>query len=90
MIIRHYQKFSKELVLDTAYDYDNDYNYVDPPKWSAWSEWSECNEDCLKARTRQCLLGTGNSRKNCYGKDTQTMPCPSEMCKSMELTRVKE
>ncbi|XP_076269699.1 netrin receptor UNC5C-like isoform X3 [Rhynchophorus ferrugineus] len=63
---------------------------VDPPKWSAWSEWSECNEDCLKARTRQCLLGTGNSRKNCYGKDTQTMPCPSEMCKSMELTRVKE
>ncbi|XP_030755093.1 netrin receptor UNC5C [Sitophilus oryzae] len=63
---------------------------VEPPRWSAWSEWSDCNEDCLKTRKRQCIPGTGSSRKSCNGKDVQTNPCSSDLCRSMELTRVRE
>ncbi|KAL3281274.1 hypothetical protein HHI36_004487 [Cryptolaemus montrouzieri] len=81
----------EELVLDTAYDYDtNDYDVAEPARWSSWSDWSKCNSDCVKIRKRQCVPGNGQGRKNCNGRDTQTMSCSSELCKSTELTRVKE
>ncbi|KAL1514116.1 hypothetical protein ABEB36_003430 [Hypothenemus hampei] len=63
---------------------------VEPPHWSAWSEWSDCNEDCVKVRKRQCIPGTGGGKKSCSGKDVQTNPCSSNMCRTMELTRVTE
>ncbi|XP_050302029.1 netrin receptor UNC5B isoform X2 [Anthonomus grandis grandis] len=79
----------EELVLDSAYDYD--YGNVEPPHWSPWSDWSDCNEDCLKVRKRQCIPGTGGgSKKSCSGKDVQTSSCSSNVCRSMELTRVTE
>ncbi|XP_066155178.1 netrin receptor UNC5B-like isoform X1 [Euwallacea fornicatus] len=78
----------EELVLDTAYDYDD--NNVEPAHWSAWSEWSDCNDDCVKVRKRQCIPGTGITKKSCTGKDIQTNQCSSNMCRSTELTRVTE
>ncbi|XP_044267002.1 netrin receptor UNC5B isoform X3 [Tribolium madens] len=63
---------------------------VEPARWSQWSEWSHCNSDCLKTRRRQCILGNGQGRRTCNGKDTQTTSCSSEQCRSMELSRVRE
>ncbi|KAH1001731.1 hypothetical protein HUJ04_005710 [Dendroctonus ponderosae] len=63
---------------------------VEPPHWSSWSDWSDCNEDCIKVRKRQCIPGTGGTKKSCSGKDIQTNPCASNVCRSMELTRVTE
>ncbi|XP_044267000.1 netrin receptor UNC5B isoform X2 [Tribolium madens] len=81
----------EELVLDNAYDYGSyDNSYVEPARWSQWSEWSHCNSDCLKTRRRQCILGNGQGRRTCNGKDTQTTSCSSEQCRSMELSRVRE
>ncbi|XP_063918325.1 netrin receptor UNC5B isoform X3 [Zophobas morio] len=81
----------EDLVLDNAYDYDSyDNGYVEPPRWSAWSEWSHCNSDCLKTRRRQCIPGNGQGRKTCNGRDTQTISCNTEQCRSMELSRVRE
>ncbi|XP_045470245.1 netrin receptor UNC5B [Harmonia axyridis] len=62
----------------------------EPARWSTWSEWTKCNSDCIKIRKRQCIPGNGVGRKNCNGRDTQTAPCTAEICKSSELTRVKE
>ncbi|KAJ3633421.1 hypothetical protein MTP99_010372 [Tenebrio molitor] len=63
---------------------------VEPARWSAWSEWSHCNSDCLKTRKRQCIPGGGQGRKTCNGKDTQTMSCTREQCRSLKLSEVTE
>ncbi|CAG9864740.1 unnamed protein product [Phyllotreta striolata] len=79
----------EELVLDNAYDYDTSDNaYVEPAHWSPWSEWSDCNQDCTKTRKRQCLPGSEGGRKTCNGKDFQTTKCPTDQCKTVELTKV--
>lgn len=63
---------------------------VEPARWSSWSEWSDCNSDCVKVRKRQCIPGNGQGRKICSGRDTQTSSCTSEVCRSTELTKVRE
>ncbi|XP_074040553.1 unc-5 isoform X3 [Leptinotarsa decemlineata] len=63
---------------------------VEPARWSSWSEWSECNQDCSKMRKRHCIPGGEGGRKTCSGKDTQSIKCSSEQCRSMELSRVRE
>uniref|UniRef100_A0A6P7H209 Netrin receptor UNC5 n=1 Tax=Diabrotica virgifera virgifera TaxID=50390 RepID=A0A6P7H209_DIAVI len=81
----------EELVLDNAYDYDTSDNaYVEPARWSSWSEWSDCNEDCTKIRKRQCIPGSEGGRKNCPGKDTQSLKCSTEQCRSVDLTKVRD
>ncbi|KAF2880866.1 hypothetical protein ILUMI_25305 [Ignelater luminosus] len=63
---------------------------AEPPRWSAWSEWSECNADCTRTRRRQCISPSGQTRRQCLGKDLQTAPCSSELCPSTQLAGIRE
>lgn len=44
----------------------------------------------MKTRKRQCIPGTGGTKKSCSGKDIQTNACSSGMCRSTEFTRITE
>ncbi|KAF5281557.1 hypothetical protein FQA39_LY05092 [Lamprigera yunnana] len=63
---------------------------VEPPRWSAWSEWSDCSSDCIRTRRRQCITISGQARRQCNGRDTQTTPCSSERCPSTQLSGIRE
>ncbi|KAK5645630.1 hypothetical protein RI129_004094 [Pyrocoelia pectoralis] len=63
---------------------------AEPARWSAWSEWSDCTSDCTRTRRRQCITVSGQQRKRCNGRDTQTTPCSSERCPSTQLAGIRE
>ncbi|XP_017780266.1 PREDICTED: netrin receptor UNC5C isoform X2 [Nicrophorus vespilloides] len=65
---------------------------ADPPRWSSWLPWSECSPNCTKVRRRHCITSPeqGTTTGRCGGKDTQTLPCSSEICPSTQILDVRE
>jgi hypothetical protein len=52
--------------------------------WGQWSLFSVCSVTCngvIKTRTRSCNSpAPQNSGKNCFGEDTEIVPCSQSPC----------